>query len=275
VKEVSERLKLFAERVARTVACHNGFVIYAGGDDLKALLPLEDALPCAIALKQAWRDTFAASSDPDIQSASISAAIVYAHKRVVLRWVMEEVQSLLDDIAKEANGRASLAIRVMRQGAEHIHWVSAWRLPDGRSPPRVLDALIKREGSATKRVLGTNRFLYRLADRLHFLFPPGDVAKQIHILRAGGGGAPIGDDDQLRELLLAVTTDDETHISPEVMNDFILVSRLHPNESSLEVHERPLRLDAAMLIRHMADNWRKLPTTATTTTIAGTLEAAE
>ena len=55
---VSDALDRFTRQVPDIVDRHNGFLIYAGGDDVLALLPLEDALACAAAVRQCYLDAF-------------------------------------------------------------------------------------------------------------------------------------------------------------------------------------------------------------------------
>jgi len=58
-REVSRRLHDFACEVRQRVRDHRGHAIYAGGDDVLALVPLTDAVPCARALADAFRNALA------------------------------------------------------------------------------------------------------------------------------------------------------------------------------------------------------------------------
>ncbi|MCI5144802.1 MAG: type III-B CRISPR-associated protein Cas10/Cmr2, partial [Candidatus Electrothrix sp. AR3] len=51
-QDITDGLKQFTQGVEKRVKKHNGFLIYAGGDDVLAVLPLEDALPCALEIRQ-------------------------------------------------------------------------------------------------------------------------------------------------------------------------------------------------------------------------------
>lgn len=54
--EISDRLSQLASgEVARIVARHLGRLVYCGGDDVLALLPLATAIPCAVALRERIR----------------------------------------------------------------------------------------------------------------------------------------------------------------------------------------------------------------------------
>ena len=58
-RDISRRLHNFASLVRRIVRDHRGHAIYAGGDDVLALVPLTDAMPCARALADAFRAALA------------------------------------------------------------------------------------------------------------------------------------------------------------------------------------------------------------------------
>ncbi|HLI12406.1 MAG TPA: type III-B CRISPR-associated protein Cas10/Cmr2 [Alphaproteobacteria bacterium] len=114
---------------------HNGNTIYAGGDDVLALLPLEGALPAALALRQAYRGAFA-----EFPTATISAALVFAHFHVPLRHVIREAHRQLNDVAKDGNGRDSLAICVLTQGGVTREWVSTWETSTVAPVQAMIDA---------------------------------------------------------------------------------------------------------------------------------------
>ncbi len=53
-KTISQALQAFNQCTAEVVDKNNGFLIYAGGDDVLALLPVEDALNCAYQLHEIY-----------------------------------------------------------------------------------------------------------------------------------------------------------------------------------------------------------------------------
>jgi len=119
---VSEALAKFTAAVPKLVKGHQGVSVYAGGDDVLALLPLESALPCARDLEREYRASFGARAP----EATLSAAVVFAHARDPLNWILEEVHRLLDDVAKDENGRSSLVAAVHR-AVTSIRWVTTWK----------------------------------------------------------------------------------------------------------------------------------------------------
>ena len=79
-KHITLGLEKFTKKVKEIVYKKNGFLIYAGGDDVLAILPLEDAIPCAVALRQHYLSCF----DPKIVSTTLSGAIEFAHIKMPL-----------------------------------------------------------------------------------------------------------------------------------------------------------------------------------------------
>lgn len=117
---VATALATFTQAVPSIVTARHGVTIYAGGDDVLALLPVEGALDCAREIEQAYRQAFGSAP------ATLSAAMVFAHARDPLNRTLAEAHRFLDDVAKEQNGRASLAAGVYRGGAAAIQWVTTW-----------------------------------------------------------------------------------------------------------------------------------------------------
>ncbi len=128
---VSGALKAFTGAVAGIVRKHDGVPVYAGGDDVLAMLPMPEALACAKALSDAYGHAFA-NTDAK-HEATLSAAVVFAHVRLPLGHVLREAHRLLDDVAKEGNGRDSLVAAVLKPGGAYCQWVTTWerRSPDG------------------------------------------------------------------------------------------------------------------------------------------------
>lgn len=134
---VPEALGQFALGVSKHVAAHCGKTIYAGGDDVLALLPLHRALDCAMALRAHWGETMAAHQVQQSTGlpATASTALLLAHYRLPLRGVLREAHYQLDDIAKDRNGRDSIAICLWQSGGKRTAWVSTWN--DERGEPVV------------------------------------------------------------------------------------------------------------------------------------------
>jgi hypothetical protein len=181
---VAAALAAFAAGVGAVVQAANGYLVYAGGDDLLALLPLERALPAAISLRRAYVDAFETRNI----AATTSAALIFAHFHVPLRQVLREAHKQLEDVAKDGNGRDSLAICVLSQSGVLRQWVSAWS-PQGmpKPPPDLLnESAVKLAGTVP------GRFFYKISETW------GDVL----MLRQAGRTAGFSE-EQVRRILLA------------------------------------------------------------------------
>ena len=186
----------FSRGVPEIVSHNNGVTIYAGGDDVLAMLPLSDALSCAIRLVDAYRDAFANQfSEPTastlLNGATLSGAIVYAHYHTPLRDVLTTAHHLLDDIAKEATGRDSLAIGIFKSSGITAQWSAPWKpiredesgnlRADGGS---IIDDLVEglKHQDAGRPGEFSSGFLYNVRDRFasltdSALTQPGEFGK--------------------------------------------------------------------------------------------------
>lgn len=123
---VGGALSRFTGGVQRRVKESDGVTIYAGGDDVLAMLPVEGALGCARDLATAYTESFAESRQRIGVAPTLSAAVVFAHVRLPMRAVLEAARALLDDVAKGENGRDSVAVAVVKHGGVKTQWVSSW-----------------------------------------------------------------------------------------------------------------------------------------------------
>lgn len=185
-------LSQFSRNVPDIVSSNDGITIYAGGDDVLAMLPLRNALPCAIALTDEYQRCFQTECSEAIASlATISGSIVYAHYHTPLRDVLATAHHLLDDIAKEATGRDSLAIAVFKSSGINSQWSAPWKhiredeggklRADGGS---IIDDFVDRLNRTDAGRPGefSSGFLYNVRDRLAALTDsaltrPGEFGK--------------------------------------------------------------------------------------------------
>lgn len=138
-QDISRALAEFTKHVATTVCTHCGKTIYAGGDDVLALLPLDRAIDAAKTLREVYQQAFKHQAKGT--TATISAGLCFAHYRTSLRAVREEAKYLLDKVAKEANGRDSIAISVLTSSGRNVEWCSSWQ--DSADGSHICDVLTK------------------------------------------------------------------------------------------------------------------------------------
>jgi CRISPR-associated protein Cmr2 len=158
--QFSHSLGNFALRCARKIVeAYDGRLIYAGGDDVLAILPSDSAINCARSLRNAFRgepvfgpdnskifDSPAPGflSDPDVSDdlgnpipllllgagADCSAGIAIAHFKSPLQDIVKAAQSA-EKRAKKASseggyGRGAVAVSLYKRSGEIIHWGSKW-----------------------------------------------------------------------------------------------------------------------------------------------------
>jgi CRISPR-associated protein Cmr2 len=224
---VTGGLAAFSRGVDMAIGGHRGNAVYAGGDDVLALLPLEGALPAALALRQAYRDAFQ-------DQATISAAIVFAHFHVPLRHVLHEARRQLEDVAKAENGRDSLALCMLSQSGVIRQWVSLW---DSASIS-VAQTLI--EASQEIREQTSGGFFYAIAQRYRAVL-------------AGAVLAP----EELKQILLA----EYRHIkaaakglsADQVIDRMFVLAERHAAKGSVrETEAPPVAMDGPLIARFLA-----------------------
>jgi len=167
---ISNALAKFTHGVPKIVEDNNGALVYAGGDDVLALLPLEDAMGCALKLREHYIKSFGECIFP----VSISAAIEYAHIKMPLGKVLGDAHDLLNNIAKEKCGRDSLACRVWKPGGKALEWGMPWEeaiVGDCVVLEQLADNFRKGGGNSEDAAAMSSKFLYRIRERFEILNP--------------------------------------------------------------------------------------------------------
>lgn len=170
-EDITNGLEKFTRGVKRVVEERSGFLIYAGGDDVLALLPLEDALQCAADLRDHYLACF--KDTPDIRT-TLSGAIEYAHLKIPLTKVLYDVHHLLDDVAKERSGRDSIAVRVRKPGGSVIEWSQPWEnaLQGKQVKINALVDQFRKDLDADDRF--SSKFFFKIRERFSLLNPVTD-----------------------------------------------------------------------------------------------------
>lgn len=177
---ISEALNHFALTLAPTIVHDqfNGRLLYAGGDDLLAMLPVSDLLPAMAALRAAYAGIkpqtvggladdvgFGSQSSGFIrhgglvlrvmgEKATASIGAVIAHHKTPLNLVLRELR-VAEQRAKTDGGRDAFSITVLKRSGGAQRLTSKWRRMDGDSPMTCL-----RELAATLRTDEARRTAY-------------------------------------------------------------------------------------------------------------------
>jgi CRISPR-associated protein Cmr2 len=168
-KDVSAALARFTEKVDGTVRHYCGKTIYAGGDDVLALLPLDRALESAAALRANYLEAFEETlgdrrpdgDDGEPLATTISAGLIFAHYHTSMRAVLKEAHRLLDKVAKDRNGRDSIAVSVLTGSGRTVEWVSSW---DESPGGEVITAVLQELSDALDEQFA-GRFFYNVRQR--------------------------------------------------------------------------------------------------------------
>lgn len=248
---VGRALAAFTSSVPSVVRNDDGVTVYAGGDDVLAMLPVPKALQCAASLAERYRSAF-----PDTEAeATLSAAVVFAHVRLPLRAVLDEAHRLLDAVAKDGNGRNSLAAGVLKPGGLHCQWTTTWTRarPGDGAPARaveLLDDLVGHLGRAAAEPGLSSALIYRIRETLTLLcgverWQPGhwgalpdalDVRAFVHAeilhsltVRTGDEGAAAARAEELTDaawrLLGPSRADQDDRVLAEAGVDALLLAR--------------------------------------------------
>lgn len=181
---VSPAVKQFTAEVRRIVEGASGFLVYAGGDDVLALLPLDYALDCAVQLRQAYIRAF----DGQALDGTASVALIYCHVHTPLAKVLRDVHVVLESIAKETCGRDALAVRVWKPGGVAVDWAQPWEviLTNGNGETLIHDlcqTLVRPTGekplAQDDLVRFSNKFFYNLRREYEILNPDEETGRPL------------------------------------------------------------------------------------------------
>lgn len=117
---ISGALNEFAVRlVLEIVGRHQGEVVYSGGDDVLAILPVHTCLQCAQELREAF-----ASDEVLGERATASAGLVIAHYKEDLRLVLHEAREA--EKAAKRGGRDRIHVVAMKRSGGMTHGTCNW-----------------------------------------------------------------------------------------------------------------------------------------------------
>ena len=125
-EQFSHALSRFAGQVRRIISKHRGALVYAGGDDVLAFLPLQTVLSCAQELATEFHRALKDFSDNDGHSPTLSMGIAIVHHLDSLREARKLADRAEKQIAKNVNGKNALAIIVSKRGGEDYTVVGKW-----------------------------------------------------------------------------------------------------------------------------------------------------
>jgi len=175
---ISESLGDFSlQTVPRIVGRQRGHLVYAGGDDVCAVLPVSSAIQAAVEIARWYVQGFvlippSAQATPTSVSAawvpdtgrlavhlgsgteiSISAGILIVHHKKPLSAAIRQAHGVLDNLAKTRGKRNALALEVDRRAGGARRFVTRWE----DAPPRELQLSLSLD--AANRITVIDQFL--------------------------------------------------------------------------------------------------------------------
>jgi CRISPR-associated protein Cmr2 len=127
-QELSRQMSQLACSQAREVVTrHFGRLVYAGGDDALALLPLEEALPCARELQQRFKQAVKEVPLPEGVDTrpTPSVGIAIAHHTQPFDGILIAMQQA-EKSAKRDYGRDALCVHVLKRSGEQVRVGTHW-----------------------------------------------------------------------------------------------------------------------------------------------------
>ncbi len=117
----------FAEQAWKRINDFDGYCVYAGGDDVLVLLPVNQAIACADTLAELFRE--------NLKDGSLSAGLAIVHHQESLQTSIERAREAEREAKKERN---SLAVALHTRGGGPAIFSSAWE--DSPSWEDLIDA---------------------------------------------------------------------------------------------------------------------------------------
>ncbi|MCG3153405.1 MAG: hypothetical protein GEEBNDBF_02718 [bacterium] len=163
LRDVTLQVGTFMQGVAAIVDEHNGFLIYAGGDDLLALLPADEALGCAQVLR---------SSFQEIVGGDLSAGVAIVHYKEDLRESLNLSSAALERAKTE--GRNACGLTAARRSGEVSTVVASWEIL------QQIQVLVHR---FSKGVDESDRWIYQLRNEVTTLSGQEEKAQDAEVKR--------------------------------------------------------------------------------------------
>ncbi|MBF6593300.1 MAG: type III-B CRISPR-associated protein Cas10/Cmr2 [Thermaceae bacterium] len=128
-QKLSATLDDFAQKAKKIVAEHHGFLVYSGGDDVLAMLPVNTAIACAKGLSEEFRHAIACAKGLSEEfrhtvRGMLSAGVAIVHYREPLSLSLEAARTA--EKAAKNGGRDSLAMALHTRGGAPLTVVRKW-----------------------------------------------------------------------------------------------------------------------------------------------------
>jgi len=130
-RRLSRTLADFAAQVPKVVAKHEGSLVYAGGDDVLAFVPLHTVLECAQELANSFKESLRGFQDGQGRSPTLSVGVAISHHIEPLSDALQLAREA-EKTAKGKGGRNALAITLSKRSGVDRTIYGAWGTLDER-----------------------------------------------------------------------------------------------------------------------------------------------
>ena len=250
--QISKTISAFSESVPAIIEEHHGRVIYAGGEDVFAILPVDTAIDAAVKLKEKYTKLFEPVFDSK-NTATISAAIIFAHHHAPLNKVYDEIQSLLDNKAKDECGRASLAICIWNTGGPDLVWAMPWDKFVNDTGNNLMSELAKTFGNTNKAESISNSFIY-------------NIRRDFSLFALEDDNSLLGNEEILElltaEYLRSRAKDKSSELTRDkiqpLMDDLLeICTQYYRDDNGVIKKRQGFNINGALLIKFLARRWHR------------------
>lgn len=244
---ISKAISDFSKTVPSIITRYNGKVVYAGGEDVFAILPISTAVDASIELKNKYMGLFKPIF-PSGEIATISAAIIFAHHHAPLNRIYNKLQTLLDNTAKKEYGRSTLAICTWNTGGPDLVWAMPWKhltdCVEGNLISRLAKAFADKKGAEGI----SNSFVYNMRKRFGLLSQDVSSLEGLDILTL------------LKAEYIKSRAKSDVELTTEeiepLMKDLLKMCTIYyRDENSVIKEQRGLNFDGALLVKFLARRW--------------------
>jgi len=124
-RNISSTLSSFSQQVTDIVGKYHGHCVYAGGDDVLALLPLDQAIACSRELADTFFQTMEQVTPDGIKTPTLSVGLGISHFMTPMPKQLDLARKA-EKLAKEGDKNALAVILSPRSGAE-ISFREGWK----------------------------------------------------------------------------------------------------------------------------------------------------
>ena len=124
-RRISQALSRFAGSVNAIIRKHRGALVYAGGDDVLAFVPLHTVLRCARELATNFKDTLSPFTNNEGRTPTLSVGVAIIHHLESLQDALNLARNA-EKKAKQVDGKNALAIIVSKRSGEDYNIDGSW-----------------------------------------------------------------------------------------------------------------------------------------------------